>query len=64
MRVYPRVLFIIPSEERERGEKKQDQLKAIEDQHGQTYTHHHWTQATDATPVMFVNATDDQIEHF
>ncbi|ROL40699.1 Misshapen-like kinase 1 [Anabarilius grahami] len=47
------------------GRKKQDQLKAIEDQHGQTYTHHHWTQATDATPVMFVNATDDQIfSHF
>lgn len=60
------VLFIIPSEERERGEKKQDQSKAIEDQRGQTsHTPHHWTRATDATSVMFVNATGDQIlSHF
>lgn len=43
------------------GKRKQDQSKAIEDQYVQTYTHHHWTQATDATPVMFVNATDEHI---
>lgn len=41
------------------GEKRQDQ--SIEDQNDQTYINHHWTQATDATPVMFVNATDEQL---
>lgn len=58
------VLFIIPSEERERegGRENKTSRKLLRtDQYVQTYTHHHWTRATDATPLMFVNATDKHI---
>lgn len=66
MRVYPRVCCsLFPQRKESGGRKKQDQSKAIEDQHGQTYTRHHWTQATDATPVMFVTTTKLNIfSHF
>ncbi len=57
----PPVLFVIPSEERERGEKRPDQSTAIEDQCGQTYTRHLWTRVSHETPGMFVNDTDDQL---